>query len=153
MQGGWAPRACHACSRVRAFKKAPRKEKSGKRESQFHEVEKSDLVDIICNKETTYADGVNLSTMRNVPLSTGKLVIKSPSFQFLQHAGQNSLKQTFRQICRSIVLDKLSCIRALLEGTSCCNNDIVSVVLTTKNGMWRKEGQKEWFLYPVLYGQ
>ena len=48
---------------------------------------------------------------RNASLSTRKLVIKSPSFQFLRHVGQNSLERTLHQICRSIVLDKISCIK------------------------------------------
>lgn len=36
---------------------AARKEKSGKRERRFNDAEKCDLVDIICNEETTNADG------------------------------------------------------------------------------------------------
>ena len=39
------------------FKMAARKEKSGKRERRFNDAEKCDLVDIICNEETTNADG------------------------------------------------------------------------------------------------
>ena len=48
---------------------------------------------------------------KNAPLSSRKLVTKSPSFQFLRHVGQKSLERTLRQICRSIVLDKISCFR------------------------------------------
>ena len=59
-----------------------------------------------------WTEGVSLSTIRrNVPLSTRKLVVKSPSFQFLRHVGQKSLEETLRQICRSIVFDKIYCIR------------------------------------------
>ena len=36
---------------------AARKEKSGKRERRFNDAEKCDLVDIICNEETTNEDG------------------------------------------------------------------------------------------------
>ena len=38
-------------------------------------------------------------------------MIKSPSFQFLRHVGQKSLEETLCQICRSIVFDKIYCIR------------------------------------------
>ena len=48
---------------------------------------------------------------RNTPLSTRKLAIKSPSFQFLRQVGQKSLERTLRQICLSVVLDKISFIR------------------------------------------
>ena len=36
---------------------AARKENAGKRERRFNDAEKCDLVDIICNEETTNADG------------------------------------------------------------------------------------------------
>ena len=36
---------------------AARKEKSGKRDRRFNDAEKCDLVDIICDEETTNADG------------------------------------------------------------------------------------------------
>ena len=36
---------------------AARKKKSGKRERRFNDAEKCDLVDTICNEETTNADG------------------------------------------------------------------------------------------------
>ena len=55
---------------------AARKEKSGKRERRFNDEEKCDLVDIICNEETTNADGDQhepvLVKLRSKTYLTGK---------------------------------------------------------------------------------